>query len=493
MSGQSVQKVYADPLNRNACLRTAFLLGHFLGFLDPDANFSKDQEAAMHLALDKDSLCKSSSISDLLRARIFESNVTGADLGKTGLDFLSALDTNNFLEKFEPVLSQYVNATLLEALQGSSVLAELNSRSEEFRSALRASLKQDHMPESEVDRLSDLDLIEKFSGPSGYQSCYVHMEVLSSLFKTQIITHESVAADGSTYALQSSATGQAHSRGEVCHLLGGAGHFDLMTQRAPFSSALMSNYHNVSAVQAVQLVSPFEPAPIPAVVASAVRGGGGPAALRSQPGLLSRAIGTVTGAVTGLPSAVWSKLNNAIRGSWFSSSSAAASSAPAPSQSRASAVPASRPSASSASSGVSSVKAVKKTANPNNDVAVATKALSEGASTQKSDASSMISQATTLIASLDRATAKKTGGTAASSMSATELAEISKADDYIAAVYQAALLKNPNASFDEVSNQIRAGTVAQLLGTDALKQAVVFYEKYKATPSTVKDSAVAQP
>jgi len=493
MSGiQEVQKVYADPLGRNACLRTAFLLGHFLKFLDPSAKFSDAQKSAMRAALDSKSQYSSLLVSDLL-------GVAGADPSKTGLDFVRDLDTTDFLKKFEPMLSKYIDFALLAVLQGR--WAELSLRATEFRNGLRASLIQDGILPGEVNALTDEKLIEKFSGPGAHSSCYVHLEILSALFKTQIAAHKPLtSAQSDQYEDKPSVTGAAMT-GEVCHLLGGNGHFDLMTQSSEFSAALMSSYHNVSSVQAVQLVSANAastpahsvppvavPAPIPAAVDSAVRGGGhvgSPLPAVQAPAPVSRsaqflaALGTGAGMVANAASAVWNKMPT-IRGRGRSVVPAVPVAVPPQARSR-SAPPA--PPAPPAPLRARDIQAIKKPANTNNEFALGTKKLSEDASIQASVDTGIITTKAPVV-DIDFLDSVSTKQATSAPVSKLNMDKISQADDYIAAVYQAALLKNPDASFDEVKNKIQQHQVAALLDSNGLKQAAVFYQKYKAAPMT---------
>ena len=378
-----------------------------------------------------------------------------------------------------------INAELLRGLT--------NSRTEgSYRVALEAAAQDFGLNPS---LMNNQVLVASFNGQD---SCEAHVEALSRVFRTQISVHKSVR-DGSVYE-SNSTDFLSGAAGVPCQLIGGIVHFDValpadgktiqqLQARSDQDRTLATvnpvSFESVSS----RVAKPSVVAPIPAVVDSVIRGGGRASAAPRVPAAVqapvpvsksARALGALgagAGMVANAASAVWNKMPT-IRGRGRSAAPAAPV---APAQNRSRSAPlASSGSRASMSKSVAA-QAIKKPANPNNELALGTKQLSESASAQATvDTQIITSRAPVLdVAFLESVTAKKT---APASVSKQEMGKISQADDYIAAVYQAALLKNPDASFDDVKNKITSGQVARFLDSNGLKQAAVFYKKYQAAP-----------
>ncbi len=492
MSGEpKLVKVYASPLNRNACLRTSFAL-FVLQISDPKirSQFSVEQQKNI-----TQFLISLPSIQAVIQS---SSGAKSIGVDSTAIARLNLLQ---YFQEADLELQSMINAKLLNIL--------IDSSSEPgFRAALEFAAKDLGQPSPEA--MSDQDLISSFNGQV---SCEAHVAALSQLFNTTIAVHKPVK-DGDVFDLNSQ-NFRSHASTLSCRLVGGTAHFDValpadgstvqqLKSRADQSSTLaivspISLASNLPAPKAsvVPVISPaISPVtPVASAVHTQLRGGGhtlpaaGPSFASRVFGAATGVVGTVVGTGFGAASRAARFLGSAVSEKLRGRSPAPVKhSAPAATPARARSAPPALRSAPIQTPAQTPV--TKKLANPNNELALGTRQLSEAALVQGAVDTDLIAKKSSDldIDFLDEITTKKTGSPV---ISRKQILQITEADDYIAAVYQAVLLKNPDASFDEVKNKIKLNKVADLLDQNSLKQAAVFYQNYQTGSSVIP--VVVQP
>lgn len=488
MSGEpKLVKVYASPLNRNACLRTSFAL-FVLQISDPKirSQFSVEQQKNI-----TQFLISLPSIQAVIQS---SSGAKSIGVDSTAIARLNLLQ---YLQEADLKLQSMINAKLLNILN-SPVSGSI------FRSALQTAAQE--LGLSHPQTMNNQDLISSFNGQV---SCEAHVAALSQLFSTTIAVHKPVK-DGDVFDLNSQDfTSPASTLS--CQLVGGNAHFDValpadgatvqqLKSRADRYSTLATVNHislasNLPAPKA-SVVPVISPAISPVtLVASAVHTqlrGGGHILPAAGPSLASRVFGAATGVVGAVVGTGFGAASRAARflGSAVSEKLRGRSpvpvkhSTPAETPARARSAPPALRSAPVQTQAQTQTPVTKKLANPNNELALGTRQLSQEALVRGVvDANLMAKKSSDLdINFLDEITAKKTSSPV---ISEKQMLQISEADDYIAAVYQAVLLKNPDASFDEVKSKIKLNKVADLLDQNSLKQAAVFYQNYQTGSSVI--------